>query len=50
MGPRNGCKLLVFLSLHQRDLHSRSLGDVFLKNVYFSHNVQTNQISLAKLA
>jgi len=24
-------------------------GDVFLKNVYFSHNVDTNEISLAKL-
>ena len=26
-----------------------SLGDVFLKNAYFSHNVDQDQISLAKL-
>ena len=27
-----------------------SLGDVFLKNAYFSHNVDKNEINLAKLA
>ena len=36
---------------HHADMtnSSRSVGDVFLKNAYYSTNVNKNQISLAKL-